>query len=179
MSLRNCAPYPGPIHGYHIGRAVIPSHALPPAILYNYIFYFEEGSSSVTTAGGGAAVRCQDTGWRARIKGSVCGLLRIDELDASVKVTLVMDSSIWVILEVALWPCDLIGHLVSPWPLRRDLTDSVVGSWSVRHTTDGESATHVTSIANHVTTWRCPQRLLGNHNDQIPLDKFRLFDKLN
>jgi hypothetical protein len=41
---------------------------------------------------------CRGTGWRARIKGGGCGLFRIDELDASAKVTLL----ICVILEVDL-----------------------------------------------------------------------------
>jgi hypothetical protein len=28
------------------------------------------------------------------------------------------------------WPCGLIGHPVVPWPLRRDATDCLGGSWT-------------------------------------------------
>jgi hypothetical protein len=61
-------------------------------------------SSSVTTAGAGRRKSRQClSGHRlmARIKGGGCGGFRIDELGVSTKVILVMDSSIWVIWEVA------------------------------------------------------------------------------
>jgi hypothetical protein len=76
---------------------------------------------------------CRGNGWRARIKGGGCGLFRIDELGAIAKVTLVLDSSIWIILEVA--RCDLIGH--PPWHLTRDVTDPVGGIVGTKWACDG------------------------------------------
>jgi hypothetical protein len=85
--------------GYHIRMAVakLPSHAFASRYILLIVILFVGVSSSVTTAEGGRVDRgsgYQDTGWRARIKGGGCDLLRIDELGASAKVTLVMDSSI-------------------------------------------------------------------------------------
>jgi hypothetical protein len=83
---------------------------------------------------------CRDTGWRARIKGSGCGLFRIDELGVRVPMWLwwwtVLFESYW---RLHSWPCDLIGHLVLPWPLMRDVTDlsAVVGEESVRRISAG------------------------------------------
>jgi hypothetical protein len=73
-------------------------------------------------------------------KGGGCGLVRINVLGESANVTLVMDSSVCVSWRLHSWPCVLIGHLVLPWPLMRDVTDAVGGRWSkvsVRRTTNG------------------------------------------
>jgi hypothetical protein len=80
--------------------------------------------------------------WRARIKGG--GVASLDELGASAKVILVVDSSVsesyW---RLHSWPCDLIGHPVVPWPKTRIATDCLGGNSSkvsVRRTTGGESS---------------------------------------
>jgi hypothetical protein len=73
---------------------------------------------------------CRDTGWRQGLKGGGCGWFSIDELGVSAKVILAMDSSIWVILEVAfqvVWsdwpPCCSAGQM-------RNATDCLCGSMS-------------------------------------------------
>jgi hypothetical protein len=63
----------------------------------------------------------------ARINSGGCVWFRIKELGASAKVILVMDSSIWVLLDV-LFPGRVIS--VVPWPQTRNATDCLGGSWS-------------------------------------------------
>jgi hypothetical protein len=125
----NCAPYPRSHPWDIISGWLLPSHALPPAIIYILfwgISYNSRGRSGIDRGNG-----CRDTGRRGRIKGGGCGLLRIDDLGASAMVTLVMDSSICVLLEVArltLWsdwsPCFTVASEA------RSHRDSTGGSWS-------------------------------------------------
>jgi hypothetical protein len=55
---------------------------------------------------------CWDTGKRAWIKGSMCGLFRIDELGASDRCRTGLFESY---CRLRAWSCDLIGHLASEW----------------------------------------------------------------
>jgi hypothetical protein len=149
--------------GYHIGRAVTKPCVSLPLYITNSNFMLREWVHQLKLLGTG---RCrfrqwlQDTGWRTRIKGSGCGLFRIDKLGASAKVTLVMDSSICVAF-LAVW--SVIGHPVGPWPKTRNATDCPgsrikVSMW---RTTGKESACGFLYIARYIASTVCGKILLN------------------